>query len=209
MIKSVTSEKGKVTVCYSLAQSSLYRGPYDGHMTFTQEQVSALPLYDPAYHGHCVARQVGEYSWVWFEDVITSANGGIRFKFHVKEMSDDFYDETVEEVFRFQGSPCGGIAIRTDESYTGGYVTPPNENRVWQTPHLNSKDHSDDYLALTLIGSRIHLVALGEDGTYRFVDPTEHQHAIVHVLDAQTLALADAISEFEDLLNSPKVREAE
>ena len=77
-------------------------------------------------------------------------------------------------------------------------------------PDDPSTTHSNEFIALTIFNERIRAVSLSPDGAYlSFIDPSEHEHQLIHILDAESLRLADAVEEFEDLINHPRVRESD
>jgi CspA family cold shock protein len=65
----------------------------------------------------------------------------------------------------------------------------------------------DTFLALTLVHGAIRVVAVARDGTCQFVDPRDQLHGILYVAGLETAAYADAISEFEEMVNDPAITE--
>jgi cold shock CspA family protein len=64
-----------------------------------------------------------------------------------------------------------------------------------------------DLLAIGLFDDTLRLVSLTADGTYKFVDDLGCYHNILYVCASETLALREAVDEFEYLINSSKVAE--
>jgi len=73
-------------------------------------------------------------------------------------------------------------------------------------PELQS---TEPHLALTRIMGKLRVVSLTPDGTYTFLDRHQNLHNILHVTDSESLELADAIEEFEDLINFKRATEAD
>jgi hypothetical protein len=68
---------------------------------------------------------------------------------------------------------------------------------------------TESLVALTRIAGKLRVISLTPDGTYTFLDPNQNLHNILYVADSATLKLANAIEEFEALINSNRAREAD
>ena len=69
-------------------------------------------------------------------------------------------------------------------------------------------EQPEQLIALVEHEGRVRLVALAPDGTYTFLDESNRKYNL-YIIDAQFLALADAVAELEYLINKSSVRESE
>lgn len=65
----------------------------------------------------------------------------------------------------------------------------------------------EDLIALTVDDERLRVVTIAPDGTGEYLDPTSNVHRLLYVWSAETSALAEAVREFESLLNDSASRE--
>lgn len=57
-------------------------------------------------------------------------------------------------------------------------------------------------LAVTLVNNAIRLVSVTAEGAFRFLDAWEHLHGILYLAGRETVAYADAVAEFEEIINA-------
>lgn len=57
-------------------------------------------------------------------------------------------------------------------------------------------------LAVTVVDGTIRLVSVTAEGAFRFLDAWEHLHGILYLAGRETIAYADAVAEFEDIINA-------
>jgi hypothetical protein len=89
-------------------------------------------------------------------------------------------------------------------------IPPPEDESEVPLPEVQSElPLPEPLLALTQSMGRLLVVSLTPDGTYTFLDPHQNSHAILHGADPQTFELANAIEEFEDLINFRRATEAD
>lgn len=62
-------------------------------------------------------------------------------------------------------------------------------------------------VGVLLVGDRLRLVTVSRDGRYEYIDPLRNRHGLLYLLSSETQALASAVDEFEDLINSETTRE--
>jgi len=62
-------------------------------------------------------------------------------------------------------------------------------------------------IGISIIGGKIRLLSLSQDGQYRFIDSTDKKHNILYVATRETLALKKSIEELESFMNDSKVNE--
>jgi len=136
MINRVKFEGNKVVVYYSLENGGYNPLIEDLSVDYTVDQVRELPIHT----GPRTAGQTGGWSWEWYEDVVLFEDLGLRFLFHVRETSDDFYDESVK-IFHYLGQPCEGQDMTSP--VTGSMYTPPSLNRVWRNNVYSDELSSD------------------------------------------------------------------
>lgn len=86
-------------------------------------------------------------------------------------------------------------------------------NHVWDRAKVFTDEESEykpkeqDLIALALFGNKIKLVALNQDGNYRFLDEEQNLHRIIYIESTETLSLQRAVDELEDLINNPYANE--
>lgn len=73
---------------------------------------------------------------------------------------------------------------------------------------VSQYNQPDDYIAVGDFNGVQKLVALSEDGTYRYLDSMQKLHNIIYVASPEAPAMEEAVEEFEALLNDPKTGEA-
>lgn len=81
------------------------------------------------------------------------------------------------------------------------------ENNNLNNDSVIYKASNLDLIALALVESKIRLVSLAKDGSYRFLDDEQKLHNILYVSAFETISLKLAVEEFEDLINSSKAKE--
>jgi hypothetical protein len=80
----------------------------------------------------------------------------------------------------------------------------PSEDRQSKSESVES-----DYIAFAVLGSKLRVVSLRPDLTYRYLDPIENVHDIAIFVPSEVAALQQAVEELESLLNDVKAGEAE
>lgn len=75
------------------------------------------------------------------------------------------------------------------------------------SPEFSDETQEGEDIALVIIGDRVRLVSLSQDGKYEFLDDLNNLHHIVYICSSETLRLQQAVEELEELINNPKTRE--
>jgi len=77
------------------------------------------------------------------------------------------------------------------------------------TAEDDSHSNEEEFIGLAVFGEKIKLISLTKDGTYLFLDESHKLHNILYVAVSDAIALREAVTELEDLLNSPTATEPE
>jgi thioredoxin len=64
-----------------------------------------------------------------------------------------------------------------------------------------------EILGIASVEGRLRVVALLQDGSYRFVDQTSKLHGLLYHISADDIALRNAVEEFERMINDPELKE--
>ena len=95
--------------------------------------------------------------------------------------------------------------LRTESLHVERFDNRPS---VQRETHDGFASITDEHLALALLENGIRVVALSEDGTFRFLDGIKQLHHIVYVESLEKRAYADAVEELEALLNDSESPES-
>src|ERR1043165_5215886 len=131
-------------------------------------------------------------------------------------------DESGEDVFvhfsaiqskGFRSLPEGGRVtfdvVRGPKGLQAQNVVLDDEKPEEPQAESKAEDELLDDLALLVVDGKLRLVTISRDGQYEFVDPLSQRHGILYVAGSETLAFANAIEEFEELINSEAAKESD